>query len=113
MNADPRRLDPVEDPSPRRLYLHEPGWRIGHKLGSEREFCYMMSPGQNFYHRLSDGEIYLQRGDGEERLCVACAQRRGLLSFAAKGLREPLGTIVFEVEGSAIELRTGLADEAD
>ncbi len=68
--------DPVE---PRRLFLYEGGWRVGLKVGSEREFCYMTKPGQDFYHRLLDGEIYLVRGD--EKLCLACAERRGLLSY--------------------------------
>ena len=53
------------------MYLAEPGWRIGVKAGYEREFCYMMMPGQDFYHRLLDGEIYLHRHD--EKLCLACA----------------------------------------
>ncbi|MDR3638119.1 MAG: hypothetical protein P4L84_30215 [Isosphaeraceae bacterium] len=95
--------DGTESP---RVFVREPGWRIGHKVGSTREFCYMMAPGQDFYHRLLDGEVFLF--NNEERLCFACAQRRGLLSHAAKGLREPLhtrdrinpeGTSEFEVPG--------------
>ena len=73
-------------PNPRRLFLFEGGWRIGLKGGSEREFCYMMAPGQDFYHRLLDGEIYLARND--EKLCLACAERRGLLSYEPRTLRE-------------------------
>jgi hypothetical protein len=73
--------------SPRRLFLHEPGWRIGHKLGSEREFCYTIAPGQDYYHRLYDGELFLTHGD--QRVCLACAERRGLLSYEPRGLREP------------------------
>ena len=53
------------------MFLAEPGWRIGVKAGSDREFCYMMTPGQDFYHRLLDGEIFLHRH--EEKLCLACA----------------------------------------
>ena len=53
----------------------EPGWRVEMKVGNERAFCYMMAPGQDYYHRFYDGEIYLKRGD--ERICMACAQRRG------------------------------------
>ena len=68
-----------------RLFIHEPGWRVGLKIGSVRSFCYTMAPGQDFYHRLLDGEIYLHHGD--ERLCIACAERRGLLSHEARGLR--------------------------
>ena len=71
---------------PRRLFLYENGWRIGLKSGSEREFCYMTAPGQNYYHRLLDGEIYLVRGD--EKLCLACAERRGLLSYEPRTLGE-------------------------
>ena len=83
-------------PAPRggglpRLYLREPGWRIALKVGSEREFCYMVAPGQDYYHRLLDGEVFLTHG--EEKLCLACADRRGLLAFEAKPLREPADII--------------------
>ncbi len=56
----------------------EPGWRVGQKLGNDREFCYMMAPGQDYYHRVYDGEIVVLRGD--ERLCLACAERAGAYS---------------------------------
>ncbi|HEX8200780.1 MAG TPA: hypothetical protein VF590_09850 [Isosphaeraceae bacterium] len=83
-------------PAPRggglpRLYLREPGWRVAVKAGSEREFCYMVAPGQDYYHRLLDGEVFLTHG--EEKLCLACADRRGLLAFEAKPLRDPVATI--------------------
>jgi hypothetical protein len=77
----------TEYQAPQRLFLHEPGWHVGLKVGSERTFCYQMAPGQDYYHRLFDGEVYLFRGD--ERLCLACAERRGLLSYAPKGLKPP------------------------
>jgi hypothetical protein len=70
-----------------RLFLREPGWRIDLKVGSHREFCYAIAPGQDHYHRLYDGEIVISRG--EERLCLACAERRGLLAHAPRPLREP------------------------
>ena len=70
MNVNRSRPDsfafpsPAADrPAPRRLYLHEPGWQIGLKVGSEREFCYAMAPGQDYYHRLLDGEA--TSGDGQ------------------------------------------------
>jgi hypothetical protein len=69
---------------PRRIFLHEPGWTIGLKVGSDKAFCYMMNPGQDYYHRILDGEIYLYNDD--ERLCFACAQRRGLISDQPRGL---------------------------
>lgn len=96
MNPEPRppaphpQGAPTPPPSPQyqRLFLFEPGWGVALKVGSERVFCYMMAPGQDYYHRLLDGEVYLYRGD--ERLCLACAERRGLLSFEPRGLREAL-----------------------
>jgi hypothetical protein len=100
MNADLTRPDSDGgDFVPRRLFLHEPGWRIARKVGSTREFCYVMAPGQDYYHRLYDGEIYLQHGD--ERLCLACAERRGLIAYEPRGLRESLGSVEFDVEMSA------------
>lgn len=82
--------------SPPRMYLFEPGWVIGVKTGSEREFCYMMAPGQDYYHRLLDGEIFLARD--EERLCLACAARRGLIAFEPKRLREAIVAVPTDVE---------------
>ena len=55
------------DAIPRRLYLKEPGWRVAQKTDSEKSYCYMMAPGQDYYHRLLDGEIYFYHGP--ERLC--------------------------------------------
>lgn len=92
MSADPSpsgtRCGPQPGTShdPRRLFLREPGWRIGQKTDNAREFCFMVAPGQNFYHRLLDGEVFVYHGD--ERLCLACAERRGLLCHEPKGLRE-------------------------
>ena len=80
-----QEASPAPKPAAQRVFIHEPGWRVGLKIGSIREFCYMMAPGQDYYHRLLDGEIYVYHGD--ERLCLACADRRGLLSHEARGLR--------------------------
>ena len=77
-----------------RLFLREPGWQIGQKVGSLREFCYMTAPGQEYYHRLDDGEIFVQRG--EERLCIPCARRRGLLTYEPRGLRDPVGPVLLD-----------------
>jgi hypothetical protein len=99
MNAE--HVPPSEGslPTTPRLFVHEPGWQVALKAGSEREFCYMMAPGQDHYHRLLTGEIYLFHGD--ERICLACAERRGVLSFEPKSLRDPL--ITFEIDLSNAE----------
>jgi hypothetical protein len=71
---------------PARLYVHEPGWRISIKRGSDREFCHVMAPDQDYYHRLVDGEIYLHQAD--ERICLGCAVRRGIISYEPRRLRD-------------------------
>lgn len=91
-NGVPAVSPPVENTtsreSPSRLYVFEPGWRVSIKQGSHREFCYMMAPGQDYYHRLLDGELFLYHGD--ERLCLSCAVRRGIIAFEPRRLRNPI-----------------------
>lgn len=91
----PDSLPPGDVPDVPRLFLREMGWTFATKNGTEREYCYAMYPGQDFYHRLMDGELFLQ--GTEERLCVPCAARRGLIAFAPRVLREPV--VGLDVEG--------------
>ena len=84
------------------MFIFEPGWRVGVKTGSTRELCYMMTPGQDYYHRLLDGEIFLVR-DGE-RLCFSCASRRGLISFEPKQLRDVITSVPADLEAMPLEL---------
>ena len=86
----------------RRMFIFEPGWQVGIKTGSIRELCYMMAPGQDYYHRLLDGEVFLVR-DGE-RLCLSCASRRGLISFEPKQLRDSLASVPADLEAMPLEL---------
>ena len=73
---------------PHRLFLYEPGWKVALKVGSEQaSSATRWRRARTYYHRLLDGEVYLR--STEERLCLACAERRGLLSYRPKGLREP------------------------
>lgn len=95
MIAEPREPDRDETEQPpaqaslTRLFVREPGWRIAVKVGSEREYCYMTHPGQDHYHRLLDGEIYCFHAD--EKLCMPCAVRRGLLATEPRALlSEPI-----------------------
>lgn len=74
--------------APSRMFVFEPGWRVSIKRGSHREFCFAMAPGQDFYHRLLDGELYLHHG--EEKLCLSCATRRGVIAFEPRRLRNPI-----------------------
>jgi hypothetical protein len=86
----------------RRMYLFERGWKIRVKTGNEREFCHMMTPGQDYYHRLLDGEIFLASAD--ERLCLACAARRGLLAFAPRRLRDAVRALPMDSDAIPLEL---------
>lgn len=86
MSPDPNDRKNVD--SLPRIFVFEPGWQVARKSGSERDFCYMMAPGKDYYHRLMDGELYLVRA--EEKLCLPCAARRGLLSYDPKSLRDPI-----------------------
>jgi hypothetical protein len=86
MTPEPDAPRPEGPPLPR-LFLREPGWQVALKVGSDRVFCYMTNPGEDFYHRLLDGEIYLYRG--EEKVCLPCASRQGLLVEEPRTLRPP------------------------
>jgi hypothetical protein len=89
MPAQPDRLDaesPRREAILPRLFLREPGWRVAVKRDSQREFCFMVTPGQDHYHRLAAGEVYLYRGD--EKVCLPCADRYGLIEFRPMPLRE-------------------------
>ena len=92
----PDRNEPNEPIVPR-VFLREPGWKVAMKVGSDREFCHNIAPGEDAYHRLSDGELFIYSPD--ERLCLPCADRRGLLHYEPKGLRKPMRTL--EVGGPA------------
>lgn len=84
-----------------RVFLREPGWQITVKVGSEKTFCYQIAPGEDFYHRLHDGELTVYRG--EEKLCLTCAGRRGLLTFAPRPLRERMAGVDIEVPAEVTE----------
>jgi len=57
-----------------RLYLPDSeGWEAGIKRDWESEYCFSANPGEDFFHSLLNGEIYLQRGN--EKYCLNCAIR--------------------------------------
>jgi hypothetical protein len=89
----------------RRMFVFERGWNAAVKTGSHREMCHMMAPGQDFYHRLADGEVYLYQGT--EKLCLGCAFRRGLIASEPRRLREAVVPVVEDVEGVPLEVGSG------
>jgi hypothetical protein len=103
-----QQLDPNPAPDgnaaaePRRMFVFERGWNIGIKTGSHRELCHMMAPGQDFYHRLGDGEVYVQQNT--EKLCLSCAFRRGLIAFEPKQLRDSVAQVVEDRESIPLDV---------
>ncbi|HXY33681.1 MAG TPA: hypothetical protein VEI07_05600 [Planctomycetaceae bacterium] len=59
-----------------RLYVPEyAGWKVALKDDWTKEYCFAQNPGEDFYHLLVTGEIFLQRGT--EKYCLGCAVRHG------------------------------------
>jgi hypothetical protein len=98
---NPQQGDAESAPA-RRMFLFEAGWRIGVKTGSHREFCHLMVPGQDFYHRIMDREVYLFRNG--EKLCLPCALRRGLITPEPKQLREAVVPFSADLEAIPLEI---------
>jgi hypothetical protein len=105
----------LEDTQPavdERLYVpHSTGWsaHIKHSGGTER--CFAQHPGQDFFHLLITGEIYLENGG--ERFCLTCAMRRGIINRDRKFLKNdsPMPTIQPLDDMSDVPLQGG-SDES-
>lgn len=69
-------VDPIPD---QRLYVpdHE-DWDVHIKRDSDRFFCYSKHPGEEWFHLLLNGEIYVSRQ--HEKYCLRCALRMGFLT---------------------------------
>ena len=72
----PIAVDPIPDT---RLYLPDnEDWNVEIKRDSERVYCYSKHPGEDWFHLVLSGEIYLTRQ--HERYCLRCALRMGFLT---------------------------------
>jgi hypothetical protein len=71
--------NPVGDVPDIRLYVALPdGWSAHVKQSWDKEYCFHKKPGEDFFHLLMHGEIYVQKDD--ERLCLQCAFRDGVVT---------------------------------
>lgn len=62
-----------------RLYVPDnEDWDIHIKRDSERTYCYAKLPGEDWFHLLLTGEIYVSRQ--HEKYCLRCALRMGFLT---------------------------------
>ena len=83
---------PPVAPRDHRLYLPKhSGWEAAIKQTWEQEYCYAKIPGEDWFHLLANGELYVQRGS--EKFCLSCALRLKILTrnrlFWQKGSRGP------------------------
>jgi hypothetical protein len=75
-NGDDRHNHPERDA---RLYVPAAdGWAAHIKQSGDREYCFFQSPGEDHFHLLMGGELFLQRG--HEKCCLNCALRRGYVT---------------------------------
>ena len=59
-----------------RLYAHQPeNWTAHVKRTAEKEYCYLKTPGDEYFHLLVKGEIFLEHQG--EKYCLNCAIRQG------------------------------------
>jgi hypothetical protein len=70
-----------------------------------------VAPGQDYYHRILSNEIFLDRAG--ERLCMACAFRRGLISLEPRRLREAIIPITTDFDPIPFEVEDRPEDESD
>lgn len=79
--SKPNPLDPPreQDAEDIRLYIAQPeGWTAGVKQTWEKEYCFHKKPGEDYFHLLMYGEVYLQHDD--EKVCLQCAQRNDIVT---------------------------------
>lgn len=82
MTPDEPQSDAAQPANPasadRRLYIPDAHWLVRVMTGVERVYCFQQAPGEEYYHLIVPGEIYVQ--SGTEKLCLNCALRRGVVT---------------------------------
>lgn len=66
---------PLEEEDSRLYVPHAESWTAHVKQSAEKEYCYIKSPGDEYFHLLMKGEIYLDHQG--EKYCLNCAIRQG------------------------------------
>lgn len=62
-----------------RLYVPQSNLcRVTMKADWAKEYCFLQNPGDDHFHLLVHGEVFVQKGD--DRYCLNCALRLGLVS---------------------------------
>lgn len=79
--SEPKPLDPPreQDVPDIRIYVAQPDGWTGHvKQSWDKEYCFHKKPGEDYFHLLMHGEVYLQHDD--EKVCLQCALRNGIVT---------------------------------
>ena len=82
VTAEELSLVPVHEPNSlpqapeRRLYVPLEGWQARVKTDWEKEYCHLKAPGEDYFHLLMNGEIFLYWGN--QRICLNCALRNDI-----------------------------------
>jgi hypothetical protein len=77
-NAAPEAANSTS-PVDHRLYApHSEGWAAHIKANWDKDYCFLKKTGEDFFHLLQNGEIYVQRGT--EKYCLNCALKLHILT---------------------------------
>lgn len=68
-----------EPPHDLRVYQRDTTYVPQINLADTRMYCHAQQEGEEYYHRIALGEVYLNRDD--ENFCLNCGFRRGLISL--------------------------------
>jgi len=76
---EPAPSPQTQQPADHRLYVPETdNWKAQILNTWDKVYCFSKNPGQDYYHLIVHGEIYVQRGD--EVYCLNCGLRDGILT---------------------------------
>lgn len=79
ISPDPILIESPEAGPDTRLYVPEQAdWNVQIKRNSERIYCFSKLPGQDWFHLILHGEIYVSRQT--ECYCLRCALRLNFLT---------------------------------
>jgi hypothetical protein len=69
---------PASVPDVRLYFPDAKGWTPHILTSADKVYCFAKNPGEDYYHLILSGELYLQRGD--EVFCLLCALRHGVVT---------------------------------
>lgn len=78
-DAEETCVPPVAKSADLRVYLPEhEAWVAQIKRSWDTEYCFTANPGEDHFHLLLNGEVFLQKGS--EKYCLNCAMRQKVIT---------------------------------